>query len=480
LEGLEISEVMLSSLEYSGRLDSEYYRPMFLQYESKLKSKNSSTLSTLANFLIGPFGSAFTVDNYTSDKTYRYIRGKDVKQMKLMDDDNVYVPKSDFERLSKYALKENDILVSVVGTLGNAALIRKENTPAIFSCKSTVLRVRNINASYLLVYINSKYGRSLLLRKERGAIQKGLNLDDLKTLDVYVANKALQDSVENILNLSITKENESKSLYTKAEALLLKSLGLENFSPSSKNTNIKSFKRSFQATSRLDAEYYQPKYEEIIDHIKTQPHAKLSELVTIKKSIEPGSDEYSDNEDGLPFLRVADYNKFGITEPQKKLKTSFVTENQSKLDSLMPNAETILFSKDGSVGEAHCLSKDSNFITSGAVLHLTVRDKKKVLPDYLTLVLNSKLVKMQAERDAGGSIILHWRVGEIEEVLVPVIDPKTQSQISSLVQESFALKSKSEKLLETAKQAVEMAIEESEEKATAFIDKESRNLSDVA
>ena len=95
-----------------------------------------------------------------------------------------------------------------------------------------------------------------------------------------------------------------------------------------------------------------------------------------------------------------------------------------------------------------------------------------MLPDYLTLALNSKLVRMQAERDAVGSIILHWRVGEIEEVLIPLIDPKTQSQISLLIQESFALKSKSEKLLELAKKAVEMAIEESEKEAMKFINQQ--------
>ncbi len=47
---------------------------------------------------------------------------------------------------------------------------------------------------------------------------------------------------------------------------------------------------------------------------------------------------------------------------------------------------------------------------------------------------------------------------------------QTRAQISLLIQESFALKSKSEKLLELAKQAVEMAIEESEEKAMKLIE----------
>lgn len=469
LEGLEISEVNLSELEYSGRLDSEYYRPVFLEYEKTVTNKKSLPLSALSNFLIGPFGSDFTVENYTDDKSYRYIRGKDVKQMKLMDDDNVYLPKVDFERLSKYALKENDILVSVVGTLGNAALIQKESIPAIFSCKSTVLRVKEINAAYLLTYINSKYGRSLLLRKERGAIQKGLNLDDLKTLDIYVSTEKLQLLIEQIFKSSIEKEKESKKFYSKAENHLLDALGMADFSPSNENINIKSFKDSFLTTGRLDAEYYQPKYEEMMAHISAQNHDKLSALVTIQKSIETGSDAYSGDENGLPYLRVADYNKFGITEPQKKLTDSFVADNFEKLENLKPKAGTILFSKDGSVGEAFCLQEDANFITSGAVLHLTVRDKEKVLPDYLTLTLNSKLVKMQAERDAGGSIILHWRVGEIENVIVPIIEMETQTKITALVQQSFALKAESETLLELAKRAVEMAIEEDETAAMEFI-----------
>ena len=63
--------------------------------------------------------------------------------------------------------------------------------------------------------------------------------------------------------------------------------------------------------------------------------------------------------------------------------------------------------------------------------------KKQIIPEYLTLALNSKLVQMQAERDAGGSIILHWRVGEIENVVVPIIDYTKQEEIAELVEESF-------------------------------------------
>jgi len=76
---------------------------------------------------------------------------------------------------------------------------------------------------------------------------------------------------------------------------------------------------------------------------------------------------------------------------------------------------------------------------------------------------------MQAERDAGGSIILHWRVSEIENVVVPVIDYDKQQQIANLIEQSFALKKQSENLLETAKKAVELAIEQDEEAALRYI-----------
>jgi restriction endonuclease S subunit len=170
-----------------------------------------------------------------------------------------------------------------------------------------------------------------------------------------------------------------------------------------------------------------------------------------------GFDVYSD--EGLPFMRVSDYNKFGISELEKKLADSFCKDNQNLIEKLKPKIETILFSKDGSVGIAYMLREDGDFVTSGALLHLKVKDKKRLLPEYLTLVLNSQVVQMQAERDAGGSIILHWHIGEIEQVVVPVVDYEIQQQIAALVEKSFYLCGESERLLKEAKVMGEKEIE---------------------
>ena len=131
--------------------------------------------------------------------------------------------------------------------------------------------------------------------------------------------------------------------------------------------------------------------------------------------------------------------------------------------------DTILFSKDGSVGIAYKVEDTMEVITSGALLHLTIKNPDEILPDYLTMVLNSPIVQLQAERDTNGAIIQHWKPSEIEKVVIPVLDMDKQIEISDKVKESFALRKKSKQLLEDAKRAVEIAIEQDEESAIEWL-----------
>lgn len=115
------------------------------------------------------------------------------------------------------------------------------------------------------------------------------------------------------------------------------------------------------------------------------------------------------------------------------------------------------------------MEHDEDIITSGALLHLTVKNTSEVLPDYLTLVLNSPVVQMQAERDSNGAIIQHWKPSEIENVIIPVLDMDKQRELAEMVQKSFALRRQSKQLLEYAKQAVEIAIEQGEDASLAWL-----------
>ena len=237
-------------------------------------------------------------------------------------------------------------------------------------------------------------------------------------------------------------------------------LGLFDELSKPKNYTIKNLSETFAKTGRLDIEHYDEKYDRLFEEIGKSESLCLGKLVTIAKSVEPGSDNYE--EKGIPFIRVGDFTKFGITNPK-----IYLSAKRFK-DTIRPKKDTILLSKDGTVGIAYKLDRDEDIITSSAILHLSTNNKK-IMPEYLTLVLNSFIVRMQAERDAGGSIINHWKKSEIEKVKIPIIDMDKQRHISELVMESKSLREKSKKLLDIAVKSVEVAIEDGEEKALELL-----------
>lgn len=99
----------------------------------------------------------------------------------------------------------------------------------------------------------------------------------------------------------------------------------------------------------------------------------------LKNLLNLDSDAYQ--QDRLPFIRVSDLSKFGIISPEIHISHNFI----NNIESLKPKKDTILLSKDGSVGIAHKLENSLEAITSGAILHLKIKKSSSILPDYLTL-----------------------------------------------------------------------------------------------
>lgn len=474
MEGLEAVEIKLSDLlneNWTFRFDSEYLKKQYLKNIQHIKEYKNGFIK-LNDAIIHMSGGATPLGAEYQAKGIKFLRVQNIMQNYFNLNDVVFLTNKQDEEIKRSRLKEKDVLLTITGvSYGKSATVTKELVNANINQHSVKITLNeNLNPYFLSTFLNCRYGKLQSDKNVVGITRPALDYQVIRNFSIPKISKSFQSRIEDLIILSENITKQSQQTYTQAENLLLETLGLKDFTPSKEKVNIKSFKDSFLSSGRLDAEYYQPKYEQVVEKIKESNYERLADLVNIKKSIEPGSQAYSER--GLPFLRVADYNKLGITEPQKCLSDSYIKENSKKLNNLKPKAETILFSKDGSVGTAYMLKENKNLITSGAVLHLIVKNKDIVLPEYLTLVLNSQLVQMQAERDAGGSIILHWRVSEIENVVIPIIEENIQQQISKKIEESFKLKKQSEQLLELAKTAVEIAVEEDEECAIRFIEED--------
>lgn len=461
LGGLEVAEVNLSALEFSGRLDAEYYRPEHLRNEAILTKRGGIPLSQVCDFLIGPFGSAFTVENYCDDPTYRYIRGKDVKAMAIEEDDNVYMPKSDFERLSRYALKAGDVLVSVVGTLGNSALVESHHVPAIFSCKSTALRATGIDARYLIAYLNCKYGRDLMIRKERGAIQKGLNLDDLKSLQVFIPSPKLQDAIAKVHQSAGLEKRASKSALSKAESTLMKAIGLESWQAPEPLSYVCQSSDAF-ASGRLDAQHFQPRFRALTDFIAaTGQGARLADwLNENQRGKQP---DYT--EGGLPVV-----NSKHVLRGEVRLDGDNRNANFDDVDLLIRHGDVLMNGTGvGTIGRAAPYLHANPAIPDN---HVTIlRPKQGLDAVYLSVFLNSMAGQWQVEerlRGSSGQIELYPT--DIAQFTVWIAPPSVQKEIRRSVEKSHEQKQRANQLLDAAKRAVEIAIEDSEVAALKYLE----------
>ena len=466
----------------SGRIDAEYYLP---KYEDYIKA-----VSAYAGG-VAPLGKVCSIkdSNYTPEHgmKYRYIELANIGKSGDITD-CMYENGEDLPTRARRLVLTGDVIVSSIeGSLGSCALITEDYNHALCSTGFYVVRSSQINSETLLTLFKSEPIQQLLKKGCSGTILTGIGKQEFKQIPIPLIRPEVQAEIAQHIQRSFALRKEASQLLEEAKLsverairvgdmgggnhltyrylqtkarqeerlamyLLLKELGLIAEKPQRNKVvaTEKKLSTSFFTSGRLDAEYYQPKYDYLDNQLSLLPTQRLGEIVEIRKSIEPGSEAYQP--EGVPFVRVADLNKFGIETP------SICLDRAIYATAPRPQKDTILLSKDGSVGIAYKVEDDMDMITSGAILHLSVKGKG-ILPDYLTLVLNSRIVKMQAERDAGGSIIQHWKPSEIEQVVIPILPPDIQQKLSEQVSKSFALRREAKSLLEQAKLMVEQTIE---------------------
>lgn len=453
---LNYSEVLEDNFTY--RIDAEFFKKIYLEEEkiiAKLDFEEAKNIIAVKGGKRLPEGHDFLNDK----RGIPYIRAEDIKNGFVDYNNSPTISLLTHREIKTYQTEYNDVLMTIVGnSIGDIGIVKfnldicnlTENAVRLITKKN------KIKPEYLFSFLESKFGQNYIERNKVGTAQPKLSIERIRKIKIPIISSETQDEIEAIVSSAFEKLQKSKEIYQTAQNLLLEHLGLKDFTPPAQAVSIKSFVDSFGTSGRLDAEFYQEKYDVLVQKLKAQEYDELKNLVSVKKSIEPGSSAY--DEQGLPFIRVSDYDKFQISSPAKYLSETYCQEYCETLKNLQPKKGTILFSKDGTVGIAHLLSEDLSGITSGAILHLKVKDKR-VLPEYLTLVLNSLAVQWQAERDVGGSIIQHWRIEEIKEVVIPIISMEIQTQIADLIRQSDRLRQESQALLEEAKHKVEQAIE---------------------
>ncbi len=443
---MQTSTIKFSQIE--DRIDAEYYKPEYLILNSKFKYQNSKFLTELCQIITKGETPLWRGDIYV-ERGIPFLRVVNFVNEELDLSDIVYIHEFVHERMKRSQLRPGDILLSMAGRIGTAVIVPENLKVANINQAVAKIRLKenSINKYYLTTFLNSKYGLLQSLRNASGGVQNNINFEDIKSIKIPIPLQSFQQKIEEMVKESQEKRKLADKKYKEAEEILNKELGLENLDLSTQKT----FEAKFsEVKDRLDPEYYQSKYKKIISKLKSQKLASLGEVVKIRKGVEVGHEAYTN--EGKPFIRVQDFDEkeLAVSGSTNYIRP-YLYEKLKK--NHKPNAGEIIFSKDGTVGRAFVIEKDNNeFIVSGGILILTPRDIDNY---YLTLVLNSLVVKSQANRESIGAIIQHLSVEEVKKLKIPILSESLQQKISFLIQKSFKLHQESKELIEEAKQKVE-------------------------
>ena len=153
------------------------------------------------------------------DNGIPFFRGSEISKLggntKL--EDVLYISEDLYEQLKRnYGVpKENDILITAVGTLGNTFVI-KGNTPFYFKDGNLIwLKDIHINSDYLGVYIGDGIGKQRVLNSAAGSNQKALTMVKLNDVAIDCPSEAEQKkismffrSLDNLITLHQHKPNK--------------------------------------------------------------------------------------------------------------------------------------------------------------------------------------------------------------------------------------------------------------------------------
>jgi len=435
------------------RIDSEFFDPAYIEAENATLRCDTESLGRLGYFVPGPFGSAFHVQNYDFKSPYRYIRGRDVKPFFLLDDDNRYVPESDFNRLVKYSVLPQDLMISVVGTLGNVAICTEDDTPAVFSCKSTVFRSRDADPYFLLAYLNSHFGRMCLLRRQRGAVQTGLNIEDLGAVPVPRFGSLIEEDIASLVESSHNSAKQANQAYTQAQQLLESELGLAKLRFEKPVGYTARFSDTF-SDGRIDADYFQPQFKQIQKHIKAYLHG-FQTLLSICTALKPNFDPSKTPADTFEYIELSNINgSLGMVNGASQANGRSLP---SRARRKVSTGDIIASSVVGSIDKSALIHEEQDgFIASTGFFHLRPRN---VSPEYLLMLTKSKPVQMQLQQQSTGGILSAVSDSRLRHVVVPVMPQATQDQITQLVKLAHEKRAESKHLLDQAKYRVEQLIE---------------------
>lgn len=314
-----------------------------------------------------------------------YIRVTDMGTRTIPIEKVQYVPNDVFPKISRYIVNTNDLILSIVGTVGSISIIdeKLDNASLTENCVK-ITNLKDVDNVFLYYYLMSDGGQFEISKGIVGSTQPKLPIYNINALEILLPENlqeqqsiasilsAIDDKIENNLAINKTLEEMAMALYKH---------WFVDFGP-------------FQ-----DGEFVESELGMIP---KGWVVKRLDELADIGSSKRIFYDEYV--AEGIPFYRgkeVIELSKGKSISSELFISEQKFNEIKSKFD--IPIKGDILISSVGTIGVSWLVDGFEEFYFKDGNLTWIKKYKTFLKGEYLHLWLNSENGKNQIDGEVIGS-----------------------------------------------------------------------------
>ncbi|REJ40532.1 MAG: hypothetical protein DWQ54_19880 [Microcystis flos-aquae TF09] len=209
----------LSDLNQSRRIDVSYHLP-FHQTITRVLNSCPYPLSTISELCCKPVGGATPKKGdqelYT-DSGIKFLRILNIKANEIDLTDVKYIKPDVHEgQLKRSQLDSGDVLMTITGRVGTAAVVNENILPA--NINQHIVRLKMLNDSclpeYLAAYLNTNLGLTISNRSVTGGTRMALDYGAIQAIPIPLPPKKIQEQVIAVVQ---HRRSEAQRLRSEAE-----------------------------------------------------------------------------------------------------------------------------------------------------------------------------------------------------------------------------------------------------------------------
>ncbi|WP_010632805.1 restriction endonuclease subunit S, partial [Sporolactobacillus vineae] len=132
-----------------------------------------------------------------------YIRVRDMNISKFvqLNQDIMYVDEKTQQKISKYTVRTNNIIISIVGTIGLVSKVHAslDNANLTENC-AKIVNLNGVDSDFLYYYLSSVYGQYEIKKGIVGSTQPKFPIYNIERVKVHLPSMIIQKSIGYILS----------------------------------------------------------------------------------------------------------------------------------------------------------------------------------------------------------------------------------------------------------------------------------------